>query len=286
MALHELTDMHALRAWRAEQRSAGRRVGLVPTMGALHEGHLALVDRARRVSDAVVMSIFVNPLQFGPNEDFQRYPRDLARDRALAEACGVEVLFVPSVDTMYPPGADTRVVPGAGAERWEGQQRPGHFTGVLTVVAKLFHLVEPDVAVFGQKDIQQAVLIQAMVRDLDWPIELVIVPTVREADGLALSSRNAYLNPEQRRDAVALSLALRGAEKAWRGGEQSPARLEAAIRGELRMHPLVSVDYIAIVDGVRLAPVERAMEGTIVAIAARLGGTRLLDNVILGTRSS
>jgi pantoate--beta-alanine ligase len=286
MALHEFTEIDALRAWRAEQRVAGRRVGLVPTMGALHEGHLSLVDRARRISDAVVMSIFVNPLQFGPHEDFQRYPRDLARDRALAEARGVEALFIPSADTMYPPGADTRVVPGGGAARWEGQQRPGHFTGVLTVVAKLLHLVEPEVAVFGQKDIQQAVLIQAMVRDLDWPLELVIAPTVREADGLALSSRNAYLTPDQRREAVALSVALRAAERAWEAGEHSPARLEAVMRAELSMHPLASVDYIAIVDGVRLAPVERVTEGTIVAIAARLGGTRLLDNIILGTRSS
>jgi pantoate--beta-alanine ligase len=285
-ALHEFIDLDALRAWRAEQRVAGRRVGLVPTMGALHEGHLSLVDRARRISDAVVMSIFVNPLQFGPHEDFQRYPRDLARDRALAEARGVEVLFVPSADTMYPPGADTRVVPGGGAARWEGQQRPGHFTGVLTVVAKLFHLVQPEVAVFGQKDIQQAVLIQAMVRDLDWPLELVIAPTVREADGLALSSRNAYLTPDQRREAVVLSVALRAAERAWEAGEQSPARLEAVMRAELSMHPLASVDYIAIVDGVRLASVERVTEGTIVAIAARFGGTRLLDNIILGTRSS
>jgi pantoate--beta-alanine ligase len=178
------------------------------------------------------------------------------------------------------------VVPGGGAARWEGQQRPGHFTGVLTVVAKLFQLVQPEVAVFGQKDIQQAVLIQAMVRDLDWPLELVIAPTVREADGLALSSRNAYLTPDQRREAVVLSVALRAAERAWEAGEQSPARLEAVMRAELSMHPLASVDYIAIVDGVRLASVERVTEGTIVAIAARFGGTRLLDNIILGTRSS
>jgi pantoate--beta-alanine ligase len=254
-------------------------------MGALHEGHLSLVDHARRHAQSVVMSIFVNPLQFGPKEDYSRYPRNLDRDRALAEGRGVHALFVPTAEVMYPPGAETRVVPGSSAERWEGAVRPGHFAGVLTVVAKLFHIVQPDVAVFGQKDIQQAVLIRQMVRDLDWPLELVVAATVREADGLALSSRNAYLDPAQRREARALSEALRAAERAWLAGEEDAARLEAVMGEAFRLHPSVSVDYIAIVDE-RLAPTARASAGTVLAVAARVGTTRLLDNLILGVEFS
>ena len=168
MALPEFPDIPSLRSWIARERGAGKRIGLVPTMGALHEGHLSLVDYARRHAQSVVMSIFVNPLQFGPKEDFGRYPRDLHRDRAQAEGRGVHALFVPTVEAMYPPGAETRVVPGSSAERWEGEMRPGHFAGVLTVVAKLFHIVQPDVAVFGQKDIQQAVLIRQMAARADY----------------------------------------------------------------------------------------------------------------------
>ena len=281
MSLPEFPDIPSLRSWIAHERGAGKRIGLVPTMGALHEGHLSLVDHARRHAQSVVMSIFVNPLQFGPHEDYGRYPRDLDRDRALAEQRGVHALFVPTVDVMYPPGAETRVVPGTSAEHWEGAVRPGHFAGVLTVVAKLFHIVQPDVAVFGQKDIQQAVLIRQMTRDLDWPLELILAPTTRETDGLALSSRNAYLDPPQRREALALSSALRAADRAWRAGEQDAARIEATMRDVFRLHPSVSVDYIAIVDE-RLAPTARASAGTIVAVAARVGTTRLLDNLILG----
>src|SRR6476659_3411348 len=185
MSLLELTTILDLRQWTRRQRAEGRRIGLVPTMGYLHEGHLALVDEARRRTDAVVLSIFVNPLQFGPREDLARYPRDLPRDRSLALSRGVDAPFVPSVEMMDPSGAEVRVTPGATAERWEGAARPGHFTGVLTVVANLFHLVQPDLACFGQKDIQQLTLIKLLVRDLDWPIEIVAVPTVRESDGLA-----------------------------------------------------------------------------------------------------
>ncbi|MGH7513267.1 MAG: pantoate--beta-alanine ligase, partial [Gemmatimonadales bacterium] len=206
-----MIDLHAipdLRRWVRDARATGRRVALVPTMGYLHEGHLRLVDEARRQADAVVMSVYVNPLQFGPNEDLARYPRDLPRDRALAQARGVDALFAPADAVMYPPGSEIRVIPGPTADRWEGAARPGHFAGVLTVVAKLFHLVEPDLALFGRKDIQQAVLVRQMVRDLDWSLEIVVVPTVREPDGLALSSRNAYLDPRERRQAVALSAAL------------------------------------------------------------------------------
>ncbi len=278
----ELQDIAALRAWREAERRAGRRVGFVPTMGALHAGHLSLVDLAARAAPTVLMSVFVNPLQFGPGEDFARYPRDLDRDRALAAGRGVTALFVPGVAVMYPPGSETRVVPGPTAERWEGAMRPGHFTGVLTVVAKLFNLAQPDVAVFGQKDIQQVTLIRRMVRDLDLPIEIVVGPTVREPDGLALSSRNAYLSPGEREQALALSRSLRAAEVLWRAGEAEAPRLESRMREQFHTAPAVTVDYIAIVDPDTLAPVKRAEPGTIVAVAARVGRTRLLDNHVLG----
>jgi pantoate--beta-alanine ligase len=271
-----------LRHWLRGQRASRRRIGLVPTMGSLHEGHLSLVDETRRRADIVVMSIFVNPLQFGPNEDFSRYPRALERDRALAAARGVDALFVPSTETMYPAGAETRVVPGPIADRWEGAARPGHFTGVLTVVAKLLHLVEPDVACFGRKDVQQVILIGQMVRDLDWPLEIVIGPTVREPDGLALSSRNAYLDAEERRQAAALSGALRVAHEAWRAGQTSAQDLEAMMRQRLAMSSGLRVEYIMIVEPRTLTPIDTAGADTIVALAARLGRTRLIDNIVLG----
>jgi pantoate--beta-alanine ligase len=277
----ELTTIPELRAWTRTQRDARRSIGLVPTMGYLHEGHLTLVDEARQRAGAVVMTIFVNPLQFGPNEDLARYPRDLPRDRALAAARGVDALFVPPLEVMYPPGSEVRVTPGPTAGRWEGAARPGHFTGVLTVVAKLFHLVEPDLACFGQKDIQQLTLIKRMVRDLDWPIEIVAVPTVREADGLALSSRNAYLDPEDRRRAVVLSRALLAAHQAWCEGETRAHAIEQRMRLELKTTPEVMVEYIAIVDPETLAPVVAVNAGTVVAIAGRIGGTRLIDNILL-----
>ena len=284
--MQEFRDIVALRAWRAERRSAGERVGLVPTMGALHEGHLALVDDARSRVDAVVMSIFVNPLQFGPGEDYSRYPRDLDRDRALAAGRGVVALFIPGVEVMYPPGSETRVVPGATAERWEGAVRPGHFAGVLTVVAKLFHLVEPDVAVFGQKDIQQGTLIRRMIQDLDINVEFITTPTVRESDGLALSSRNAYLDPDQRQQAQALNRALRAADAAWHSGIEDSAMIERLLRQQFLLFPAVTIDYIAIVDPQDLLPVEQVDRGTIIAVAGRIGSTRLLDNHILGSEFS
>lgn len=280
--MREFESIPELRVWLDLARRAGRRIALVPTMGALHEGHLSLVDEARRRADLVVMTIFVNPLQFGPGEDFARYPRAIERDRELARGRGVSALFVPAVATMYPPGAETRVEPGATAARWEGEQRPGHFAGVLTVVAKLFNLVQPHAAIFGQKDIQQATLIRRMVADLDIPVEVVVAPTVRESDGLALSSRNAYLDPEGRRQAVALSRALRAADLAWRAGQCEAATIERHMRDELRMFSAVTLDYIAIVDPEHLVPVKMATRGTIVAVAGRVGPTRLLDNHILG----
>ena len=278
----ELATVPDVRGWVRARRGEGRRIALVPTMGYLHEGHLRLVDEAHRRADAVVMTIFVNPLQFGPAEDLARYPRDLSRDRRLAEERGVDALFVPSEAVMYPASPEIRIVPGRAAERWEGAARPGHFAGVLTVVAKLFHLSEPDVACFGRKDVQQSVLIRQMVRELDWPIELVVVPTVRDADGLALSSRNAYLDPEQRRQATSLSGALREAHVAWQGGERTTAQIEARMRRVFAAFPQVQVEYIALAEPESLAPVTEVRRDTVVAVAARIGATRLIDNIVLG----
>ena len=277
----ELSDIPPLRTWIHSQRKTGRRIGFVPTMGYLHEGHLVLVDEARRRADAVIMSIFVNPLQFGPGEDLERYPRDLDRDRRLASARGVDALFTPSVEAMYPDGSEVRVVPGPSAERWEGAARPGHFAGVLTVVTKLFHLVEPDVACFGRKDIQQLTLVEQLVRDLNWSIEIVGVPTVRESDGLALSSRNDYLGEEDRRQAVGLSRALGVAHQSWLQGERRAGTIEHRMREELKRFPRLAVHYIAIVEPRSLAPVEQVEENSVVALAARAGGTRLIDNITL-----
>lgn len=280
-----MIDLHAipdLRRWVRDARAAGRRVALVPTMGYLHEGHLRLVDEARRRADAVVMSVYVNPLQFGPSEDLARYPRDLPRDRALALERGVDALFAPADTVMYPPGSEIRVIPGPTANRWEGAARPGHFAGVLTVVAKLFHLVEPDMAMFGRKDIQQVVLVRQMVRDLDWPLEIAVVPTVREPDGLALSSRNAYLDPRERRQAVALSAALGAAHEAFLAGERRASALAALMGARLDQEPAVALEYLAVAEPHTLAPVEAVDADTVVALAARLGRTRLIDNIILG----
>jgi len=249
-------------------------------MGYFHEGHLRLVDRARELADRVVVSIFVNPLQFGPGEDLARYPRDLPRDRTLADARGVDCLFVPDTSSMYPAEPVARVVPGPGADTLEGTARPGHFTGVLTVVAKLFHIVEPDVAVFGRKDFQQAMLVKRMVQDLDFGLAVDIAPTVRELDGLALSSRNTYLNPDERRSALALSRALRTLEQTWRGGEADPLKVQRA--GLEAMHaPGVIPEYCALVDE-NMQPVSRVTAHTVGVVAARVGKTRLLDNVVLG----
>lgn len=271
-----------MRAWSRAERARGRRIGFVPTMGYLHEGHLRLVDRAKELADRVVLSIFVNPLQFGPKEDFNTYPRDLARDRQLAQGRGVDCLFVPDAGEMYPGGGEpvARVTAGPAGETLEGAARPGHFAGVLTVVAKLFHLVAPDVAVFGRKDFQQATLVKRMAQDLDFPIAIDVHPTVRELDGLALSSRNTYLTPDQRRSALALSRALRTVEQAWRSGEADPAALER--RGlEVLRTPGVEPEYLALVDE-DLQPVTRATPRTVAVVAARVGATRLIDNVVLG----
>jgi pantoate--beta-alanine ligase len=280
--LRLVTRRAALREALADAWRGGARVSLVPTMGALHAGHLSLVAEARRRSDVVVMSVFVNPLQFGPNEDFARYPRRLDADVAHAQHAGVDLIFAPPVDEMYPDEPVVSVRADGVADVWEGAVRPGHFRGVLTVVAKLFNLVRPDVAVFGQKDIQQAVLVRAMIRDFDFPIELVVAPTVREHDGLALSSRNVSLGAEDRARAASLSAALRTLEREWTAGERSADVLERAARRVIDMTGGVRVDYLAVVDPQSLAHVEHAEAGSIAILAARVGVTRLLDNIILG----
>ena len=263
-------------------RARGQRVGFVPTMGYLHEGHLSLVDEARRRTDVVVMSIFVNPLQFGPNEDLARYPRDLEGDAAKAESHGVDLLFVPDANEIYRQPPRVVVSARAIAARWEGAARPGHFEGVLTVVAKLFNIVQPHVAIFGQKDIQQATLVRAMVEDLDVPVEIVVSPTVREPDGLAMSSRNSYLDAPARERALGLSRALRAVQSAYAAGERRAAALEAIAHAQLAERGITEVDYVAIADPATLEPMSQASDGTIVALAARVGRTRLIDNAILG----
>jgi pantoate--beta-alanine ligase len=257
-------------------RGAGRRVALVATMGALHEGHRELMRHARRMPGAgvIVVSIFVNPLQFGPNEDLTRYPRPLEADLAACREEGVELVFTPGVADMYPEGADTVVTPGALGAQMEGAVRPGHFPGVLTVVSKLFHIVAPEVTFFGEKDYQQLVLVQKMVRDLDFPLSVVGVPIVREADGLALSSRNVYLSPEERRRALVLSRALRaGAGVSARGAEAVLATARAVLAEE----PEVAVDYLDL-RAADLGPAPPVGQARLL-VAARVGATRLIDNI-------
>ena len=269
-----------MRDWSRAERARGRRIGFVPTMGFLHEGHLQLVDRAKQRADRVVMSIFVNPLQFSPAEDLAQYPRDLERDRTLAAERGVDCLFVPDTAVMYPTEPLVRISPGPMADTLEGAARPGHFAGVLTVVAKLFHIVEPDIAVFGRKDFQQAMLVRRMVADLDFGFEIEVAPTVRELDGLALSSRNTYLKGDDRRAALALSRALRAVEQAWRSGEADAKALQR--RGmQTLMAPGVTPGYLELVDE-QIRQVARADARTVVMIAAQVGTTRLIDNVVLG----
>ena len=265
----------------AEVRARGSRIALVPTMGYLHEGHLTLLDRARALADYVVLSVFVNPLQFGPSEDLDRYPRALDRDAELARGRGADLLFAPSAAEMYPTGAPIiGVVAGEAADRLCGGARPGHFRGVLTVVAKLFGIVSPDIAVFGQKDFQQAALIRRMVRDLDFAVQVDVVPTVREPDGMALSSRNVYLSGEERARALALSRGLSSARALWDAGESDAEVLRAALRRSLAVEGVV-LEYAEVVDPELFLPVRKVEPGTVCAVAARVGTTRLIDNVVL-----
>ncbi|MYC28587.1 MAG: pantoate--beta-alanine ligase [Chloroflexi bacterium] len=261
-----------------------RPLGLVPTMGALHEGHLALVRRARAECATVAASIFVNPTQFGANEDLATYPRDMERDLGLLEAEGVDLVYAPTPEEVYPPGFDTWIEPGALAERLEGAARPGHFRGVATVVAKLFNVVRPDRAYFGQKDGQQLAVIRQMVRDLNMGPEIVAVPTVRDADGLALSSRNAYLTPEQRQAAPVIYRALSEAQRLWLDGETGAGRLRAAVLEVLKSEPLLGgIDYVSVADAGTLEELEQVAGPAMVSTAVRLGQTRLIDNVLIGS---
>jgi pantoate--beta-alanine ligase len=263
-------------------RHAGDDIGVVPTMGALHAGHDALVARARRENQRVVVTVFVNPAQFGPHEDFQRYPRPFDEDRARLEALGVDAIFHPPVEQIYPPAFKTRVDPGPLAEVLEGKSRPGHFAGVLTVVLKLFNLTQPKRAYFGQKDFQQVVLVRQLVRDFALPVRIVAVPTVRHPDGLAMSSRNAYLDAAQRTLAPLVFQAITEAAGAFTGGETDPARLEGMARDHLVGTPGLTADYVAVVDPTTLSRPQRAIPGSVLAVAVKLGSIRLIDNVVLG----
>jgi pantoate--beta-alanine ligase len=278
ITVRAVADMKRLaRAWRADKK----RIGFVPTMGYLHEGHLSLVRESKKRTDVTVVSIFVNPTQFGPNEDFKKYPRDLAQDSAYLEGGGVDALFFPGTAEIYPPGYRTYVeVEGLG-DRLCGKSRPGHFRGVATVVLKLFDIVGPDQAFFGAKDAQQVLIIKRMAGDLDLDVEVVTCPLVREPDGLALSSRNAYLGPAERKAALVLSASLRWAEKAVGAGERDPARLVAGIRSILEAEPLARVDYVEAVDPETLEPVAELRGGVLVALAVFIGPTRLIDNIRL-----
>jgi pantoate--beta-alanine ligase len=280
--MQTLTTVAEIRRAVAAARREGARVALVPTMGFLHHGHLTLVDAARERADLVVMSVFVNPLQFGPGEDFERYPRDAEGDAEKARGRGVDVLFAPPREEVYPSAALVHVVPQALDARWEGAVRPGHFAGVLTVVAKLFNIVQPDVAVFGQKDVQQLTIVRAMVRDLDFPVDVVAAPIARDPDGLAMSSRNTYLSADERSRALALSGALRAMSDAFDAGERSTTSLEALGRRVISGAAGVEPDYLAVVDAGTLEPAATASAGNVVIVAARVGRTRLIDNLVLG----
>jgi pantoate--beta-alanine ligase len=275
--VNTLRTVADVRAWRA---TAGR-VGLVPTMGALHEGHLSLVDRAGAENDATVVSIFVNPTQFLPNEDFGAYPRQEEKDLALLRSRPGAV-FVPSVEEVYPPGDIARIDPGPIAAPLEGAARPGHFIGVATVVARLFDIVRPDAAYFGQKDFQQLRVLQTMARERYPAIRIVGCPIVREPDGLAMSSRNAYLSGDERRSALVLSRALRAVQELWQNGERDPSRLREEVREVARSAPSVALEYVSAADPITLAELQDRARRAVLSIAARVGKARLIDNVLLG----
>ena len=276
-----ITTAADMQAASAEAHRSGKRIGLVPTMGALHEGHLSLVRMARTQPSWAVVSIFVNPLQFGPNEDLARYPRPFERDRQLLEAENVDVLFAPSVEEMYPSGAVTFVEVAGMSERLCGRSRPGHFRGVTTAVAKLFNIVQPDLAFFGQKDAVQVAIIRRMTRDLNFDVQIAVGSIMREADGLAMSSRNAYLDPQQRKAATVLHRALMRVQMLADRGERETAPLLTAAREIVSAEPAVKLDYVEAVDPETLESVSDCSKGVLMAIAAYLGSTRLIDNIVL-----
>ncbi len=280
--MQTIDDGAAMQRWADTARAAGKRIGLVPTMGYLHAGHLSLVRQIRPHVDLVVASIFVNPTQFGPTEDLAAYPRDLDGDRAGLESVGTDVLFLPTAQTMYPSGYQTYVTVEQVTRGLCGASRPVHFRGVATVVSKLFHLVKPHVAIFGRKDYQQLVTIQRLVRDLDFDVEILGAPIVREADGLAMSSRNAYLGPAERQAASCLSQAIAGAEAEFAAGGRDAATLLAHVRRIVEAEPLARLDYAELVDAETLEPVERVDGPTLLALAVYVGKARLIDNTVLG----
>jgi pantoate--beta-alanine ligase len=279
-----VTSVHEMINLAHTFRSAGKRIALVPTMGALHHGHLSLLSRARELSDVTVMSIFVNPMQFGPTEDFQKYPRPFAEDCRKAEKALCDVVFAPAADDMYPPEHRTSVQVSGITGKLCGKSRPTHFQGVTTVVFKLFSIVKPHCAVFGAKDAQQIIVIRRMVDDLHVPVEIAVAPIVREKDGLALSSRNTYLTPEERTDALLIRRGLRKAEQLFAGGERVSARLVGALQDVWKQASLIDPEYSEIVNCVSLEPVDLIETTALLAVACRMrqSGTRLIDNTILG----
>ena len=279
--MQQVETIAEMRSVVANARAHGKSISFVPTMGALHEGHLTLVDEARRVGDFVVMSIFVNPLQFGPTEDFARYPRTLEHDSKLAEQRGVDFLFTPTKEDMYPSYAPVvQVHSGSVGKEWEGAQRPHHFEGVLTVVAKLFHIVMPDVAVFGQKDLQQVAAVKAMIRDLNFPVGILVAPIARDPDGMAMSSRNRYLSPKDRELGLKLSQALFAARAAFQRGERRASALEAIGWRMLERVVGLTPRYLAVVNADTFQRVNSVRHGDAAVGAVRVGETRLIDNIV------
>ena len=268
-----------VRAWTKLARAEGKTIGFVPTMGYFHEGHLSLMRRAKAECDLCVVSLFVNPTQFGPSEDFQRYPRDFARDAALAESVGVDLLFAPEVEEMYPDGYQTYVEVTEVTRRLEGAARPGHFRGVATVCTKLFHIVQADRAYFGKKDYQQLKVIQRMVRDLNIPIEIVPCETVREPDGLAMSSRNVYLKPNEREAATVLYRALCAGRDAILAGERDAKKVQTLVEQVIATEPLVKTEYVDVADAETLEPLTDLRGEVVISLAARVGVARLIDNI-------
>jgi len=270
-----------LRAVLGQNRKTGQRIGLVPTMGYFHEGHLSLIDVARKHADIVVVSLFVNPTQFGPNEDLERYPRDFQRDERLAEKRGADIIFYPAVKDMYPESFYTYVVTEKLSKVLCGKSRPIHFRGVTTIVAKLFNIVQPDIAVFGRKDAQQAIIIRRMVADLNFPVEIIVAPIVRESDGLAMSSRNTYLTAEERKQAPVIYAALQLAVERVNAGERNAETVRQLIRQKIESAALAEIEYIEIIQEQDLQPADRIAPGVFVAVAVWFGKTRLIDNAVL-----
>jgi pantoate--beta-alanine ligase len=274
----------AMTTWNEGLKREGVRIGFVPTMGALHEGHRALIRAARLRCDALVVSIFVNPTQFGPQEDLATYPRPLSRDRAVCRKEGVDVCFEPTVGAMYPAGFQTMVTLPTIARQWEGEVRPHHFSGVATVVAKLFGIVRPQLALFGQKDFQQSALVRQLVKDLNLGVEIIVHPTVREADGLAMSSRNIYLSPEERKRAVALYKSLKAGAEALRSGVTDGTAIQEAMVQIIKGEPAITIDYLVVCDPITLEPLSTVTQKAVLLGAVRIGATRLIDNLLVSAK--